>query len=203
MPGLISPLQQQSFRIFTALLRLRPGWGGHLVLVPALDSGGLALCFASLACGAAVLVVDADAERQRAALRAGCADFGVTTLDESLRILKNEIRQRHPVCVALHAEPASVFAAMLQRGVQPDSILSSSPELPKEAAALLQRPDHLLYWPEEAAGEESQGPGTNLLTLLENDADGETSANLRAAANERWRSVAPRLFPRDGAIAAW
>lgn len=202
MPGLISPLQQHSFRIFTALLRLRPGWGGHLVLIPALDSGGLALCFASLACGAAVLAVDADAERQRAALRAGCADFGVTTLDESLRILKNEVRQRHPVCVALHSEPASVFAAMLQRGVQPDSILSSSPALPKGAAALLRRTDQLLYRPDDA-GEQSQGLGTSLLTLLENDADAETSANLRAAANERWRSVAPRLFPRDGGMAAW
>ena len=201
MPDLISPLQQQSFRIFTALLRLRPGWGGHLVLVPALDSGGLPLCFASLACGAAVLAVSGDADRQRAALRAGCADFGVTTLDESLRILKNEVRQRHPVCVALHAEPASVFAAMLQRGVQPDAILSSSPELPEGAAALLRRPDHLLYWPDDAGGEQSQGLGTNLLALLESEA--ELNAELHASATQRWRSVAPRLFPRDGAIAAW
>ena len=44
----------------------------------------------------------------------------VNSLDEALRTLKNEIRQRRPLGVALTAQPPLVLSEMLERGVLPD-----------------------------------------------------------------------------------
>jgi len=53
-------------------------------------------------------------------MRDGTIDFLVTSLDEALRILKNEIRKRQPVSVAVALEPDQVTRQMLERGVLPD-----------------------------------------------------------------------------------
>jgi hypothetical protein len=47
-------------------------------------------------------------------------DFVVNTLDEALRVLKNEIRQHRPLGVGLIAEVGSVLEEMAERGVLPD-----------------------------------------------------------------------------------
>jgi len=44
----------------------------------------------------------------------------VTSLDEALRILKNEIRKRAPVAVCIAAQPGEIEAQMAERGVLPD-----------------------------------------------------------------------------------
>ena len=44
----------------------------------------------------------------------------VNSLDEALRTLKNEIRQKRPLGVALTAQPAVVLQEVLERGLLPD-----------------------------------------------------------------------------------
>ena len=44
----------------------------------------------------------------------------MTSLDEALRILKNEIRKRETVAVCVALEPETVEQEMLERGVAPD-----------------------------------------------------------------------------------
>jgi urocanate hydratase len=70
--------------------------------------------------GAACLVVDSRAEVCRATLRAGACDFVVNSVDEALRILKNEIRKRRPVSVAVAMAETVALAELAERGVAPE-----------------------------------------------------------------------------------
>ncbi len=70
--------------------------------------------------GAASLAATADTAAQKQAIHDGVADFLVTSLDEALRILKNEIRKRETVSVCIAADPHAVEAEMIERGVLPD-----------------------------------------------------------------------------------
>ncbi len=56
----------------------------------------------------------------KAAQRAGYLDFVVNSLDEALRALKNEVRQKRPLSVGLIANVQATGAEMKERGVQPD-----------------------------------------------------------------------------------
>jgi urocanate hydratase len=56
----------------------------------------------------------------KSAMRAGYLDFVVNTLDEALRTLKNEIRQKRPLSVGLIADVEATLTEMVERGVQPD-----------------------------------------------------------------------------------
>ncbi len=64
----------------------------------------------------------------KSAMRAGYLDFVVVvnTLDEALRALKNEVRQKRPLTVGLIAEIEATLTEMVERGVQPDLQLVSS-----------------------------------------------------------------------------
>jgi urocanate hydratase len=53
-------------------------------------------------------------------VRSGACDFVVNSVDEALRILKNEIRKRRPVSVALSMNEAAALHELLERGVQPE-----------------------------------------------------------------------------------
>jgi urocanate hydratase len=55
-------------------------------------------------------------------------DFAVMTLDEALRILKNEVRKQQPIAVLLEREAAGVLAEMVERGAQPDMLRWAEPE---------------------------------------------------------------------------
>lgn len=111
--------------------------GGRLLLVRGFAGLGIADAVAGMVAGAAVLCVDGQpgADRQdpgsldpgvldpgllREGLRAGLCDFVVAHLDEALRILKNELRQKRAVCVGLNAGAEACLAEMAERGVQPD-----------------------------------------------------------------------------------
>ena len=64
-------------------------------------------------------------------MHAGVIDFLVNSLDEALRILKNEIRKREPVSVAVSIAPQAIAQEMLDRGVLPDLLppyLASVPD---------------------------------------------------------------------------
>ena len=97
-----------------------PGLGGKLLYAGELDRQRRALLVAGNIAGAASLAVTADSAAQKQAIRDGVADFLVTSLDEALRILKNQIRKCETVAVCVAAAPEAVEREMLERGVLPD-----------------------------------------------------------------------------------
>src|SRR4051812_19248453 len=111
--------QAGALRAFTLLSSLRPNWGGALIVCCGLGRGGSALSFAANIAGAGCLAIDPRAEVTRSALRSGACDFVVNTVDEALRVLKNEIRQRRPVSVGLTQDINAALDELLDRGVLP------------------------------------------------------------------------------------
>jgi urocanate hydratase len=97
-----------------------PSLGGNLLYVGELDAEGRALTAAGNIAGASSLTATSDFVSQKQAIREGVVDFLVTSLDEALRILKNEIRKRNTVAVCVAGSPAEIEREMLERGVQPD-----------------------------------------------------------------------------------
>lgn len=97
-----------------------PCLGGKLLYAGELDAEGRALVVAGNIAGAASLCASADPGIQKQAVRDGVVDFLVTSLDEALRILKNEIRKGETVAVCVSADPAAMEGAMRERGVAPD-----------------------------------------------------------------------------------
>lgn len=94
--------------------------GGSLLYSGELDEEGCALVIGGNVAGCASLCVAADPAVQKKAIRYGIVDFLVTSLDEALRILKNEIRKRATVSVCVGKPVAEVEQEMLERGVQPE-----------------------------------------------------------------------------------
>ena len=131
---------------FTGLVRgadpgagavLEPHLGGKLLYAGELDEAGRVLVVAGNIAGAASLAATANMAAQKQAVRDGVVDFLVTSLDEALRILKNEIRKRETVAVCVGAAPATVEREMLERGVLPD-LLGSCASLAEGASFLSQ-----------------------------------------------------------------
>ena len=111
------------YRLYASLLRdcdPEAGLGGKLLWSGELDENGCALMRAGNIAGAASLGGTADPAALRHANRDGVADFLVTSLDEALRILKNEVRKRQAVSVGVSADPKTMVAEMRERGVLPD-----------------------------------------------------------------------------------
>lgn len=96
------------------------GVGGKLLYAGDVDEAGCRLLRAANIAGAASLASSADAAALRRAMHQGAIDFVVTTLDEALRILKNQIRKKQPVAVGVSLTAEAVVREMLERGVQPD-----------------------------------------------------------------------------------
>lgn len=112
---------------FAALTPESAELGGSLLLYVGLDWNGIAMAMAANIAGAASLGLEPDLARAKAAIRSGACDFLVNTLDEALRILKNEIRKKKPVSVVLVGEPRGVLAEVVERGVQPDLVKGTVP----------------------------------------------------------------------------
>jgi urocanate hydratase len=129
--------QSQALRAFLLLCALGQDWQGRLVLVQGLNAEGRAMSVAASIAGAACLALDSRAEVCRATLRAGACDFVVNTVDEALRILKNEIRKRKPVSVALAIPETAALAELGERGVIPDVFLISGGFEAQDAASTL------------------------------------------------------------------
>ncbi|HEX9201161.1 MAG TPA: hypothetical protein VF865_16495 [Acidobacteriaceae bacterium] len=117
-------LQLAALFAFTVLCSLRDEWGGALVVACGLGPGGAALSIAANIAGAASLAIDERAEVCRAALRLGACDFVVNSVDEALRVLKNELRQRRPVSVALTLAESAALGELVERGVLPELFAS-------------------------------------------------------------------------------
>jgi urocanate hydratase len=101
-------------------LQIESNLGGQLLYAGDLGTQGRALVIAGNVAGCATLAVAEDPAVQRQAIRDGVVDFVVTSLDEGLRILKNEIRKQTAVAVCVDAGAVSNEREMVERGVQPD-----------------------------------------------------------------------------------
>jgi len=117
---------------YTALLRgagahqdVDPALGGKLLYAGDLVPCGRALLVAGNIAGAASIAASGDPIAQKQAVRDGVADFLVTSLDEALRILKNEIRKHETVAVCVAAAPEVIEREMRERGVAPDLLGSN------------------------------------------------------------------------------
>ncbi len=111
------------------------GLGGKLLFVGELDEQSCRLVRAANIAGGASLSATADIATQKQAIRDGVFDFLVTSLDEAVRILKNEIRKRQPVAVCVAAKSDTVAAEMVERGMVPDlhrefSLIPAMPDQP-------------------------------------------------------------------------
>lgn len=180
-----------------------PSLGGKLLYAGNLDANASALLVASNIAGAASLTVSADAAAGKQAMRDGVVDFLVTTLDEALRILKNEIRKHSTVAVCVAVEPDTDFAHLLmERGVLPDLMPPRAAPAPEFAVFLSQgaRPvvaiqpnanETLLTWSVADAPAQWM-PKLDALAL---DCLSSDSSSADAAAF-RWIRLAPRYLGR-------
>lgn len=178
--------------LYAALLRSSPGaatheepnLGGKLLYAGELAAAARALLVAANIAGAASLAATADADAQKQAIRDGVADFLVNSLDEALRILKNEIRKHETVAVCIAAAHQPVEREMRERGVVPDLSrpIDPAPQAPGEA---------LLYW-RVASAPAQWLPKLDAIALdcLPATPDPES----RAA--RRWLRLAPRYLGR-------
>ncbi len=115
----------QTYGYYSALMESAPAdagevLGGRLFWAGKLDPDGRALTVAGNIAGAATFAATSEPEAQRSAVRDGIVDFLVNSLDEALRILKNEIRKRETVAVCVAAPLEAVEREMVERGVKPD-----------------------------------------------------------------------------------
>jgi len=116
------PNLKEVYERFAAVTALSPELGGSLLLYTELDRSGVALAMAANVAGAASLGLEPNLTRAKAAIRSGACDFLVNTLDEALRILKNEIRKKKPVSVVLVGDVQANVAEIVERGMQPEIV---------------------------------------------------------------------------------
>lgn len=168
------------------------GLGGRLFYAGALDEKGRSLVVAANIAGAATLAASPDRAAQKQAIRDGVADFLVNSLDEALRILKNQLRKREAVAVSVAIEPAQMEREMNERGVAPDLVrsyiaIASEDERPASGGAELAQTPTLVIW--RAASARHQD-----LALLDQIAIECVDPYDWAA--RRWLRLAPRYLGR-------
>lgn len=187
------------YGLYLGLARLMEGdgLGGMLLFAGEADQQARRLLRAANIADAASLVASADASALRAAMREGAIDFVVNSLDEALRILKNEIRKHQPVAVGVSVAPDLVAREMEERGVQPDLLraeCAASPEMQPFAArgalSVVPQPPqddpglHIIPIPEDWAQ-----PAAAFDALLLECVPPEDTVN------RRWVRLAPRYLP--------
>lgn len=134
-------LQLRASRCFQALIRqtgphqfqergAEPNLGGRLLYTGEANADSWAIVVAGNVAGCATLAATADSSTQKQLIREGVIDFLVTSLDEALRILKNEIRKRNAVAVCVAARPEPIEREMRARGVQPDMVFAGTGDEP-------------------------------------------------------------------------
>ncbi len=125
---------EQADAFYTALTQPSPLRGGHLFYTGELTKAARPAIAAANIAGAATLSVSADPAAARQAMRDGIVDFVVNSLDEALRILKNELRKRETVAVCVTTGLQAIEAEMHHRGVRPDIVLSALTSQPPSPA---------------------------------------------------------------------
>ncbi len=161
-----------------------PNLGGKLLYIGECDAQSRAMVVAGNVAGVATLAATGDIQAQRQAIREGAVDFLVTSLDEALRILKNEIRKRQRVAVCVGASPTAIELEMRERGVQPDLLRA---QLEESAAVATEQLTTTLAWRADTAP-------AHWLPLLDDMAIACLDAS--QAAERRWLRNAPRHLGR-------
>ena len=171
-------IQLETLHTFLTLTTLRPNWPGALILTHGLESQSIP--FAANVAGAVCLTIDESPALCRAAMRSGACDFLVNTVDEALRVIKNEIRQLKPLSVALELNPQAAQAELDERGVLPQLFVSPEHPFPQAKTS----------WNEQSFSFESQQSLRAFDISLQ-------SIIPMTDPRHRWLTAAPRLFPRD------
>lgn len=194
-----------------------PGKGalaGEFIVADSLAGAAETLPLAALLAGACFVGVDADAEAAKQLLRRGHCDFVVNSLDEALRILKNELRQKAPVAVCLTGDVPAVFAEMARRGVSPDLLVyaQSEGDLLLLRQGMTASGTALLALPQECDVEQPRGEAAPVLTewalpkgnaavLAKVDAVAMQLFDGSDRPRRRWLEAAPRYIPRQSPMA--
>jgi hypothetical protein len=175
-----------------------PTLGGMLLYAGELDGEGRALLVAGNIAGAASLAASAEPHAQKQAIRDGVADFLVSSLNEALRILKNQLRKRETAAICLGVEREAVEREMLERGVLPDLLRPSEEQSLFVLQGARQIPGSnpetnsiLISW-RVAAAPAQWLPKLDAIALDRLRRD----ANPAAPAARRWLRLAPRYLGR-------
>ena len=179
---------------------------GRLLLIDGLAEEGDALLIAASIAGAASLVLETRTDACATASATASSDFAVTTLDEALRILKNEIRKQQPIAVLLERQPAGVLAEMVERGAQPDMLrwtstgrrraAASSKRCEQRGAQSAARPSrNAILGSEQARGVLARGEGSSA-ALRQLDLLAGQILPQEDLERQNWIARAPRYLPR-------
>ncbi len=182
---------------FAALTAVSPELGGSLLVYVGLDRSGIALAIAANIAGAASLGVEPELARAKQSIRSGACDFLVNTLDEALRILKNEIRRKKAVSVVLGGGTPGVVAEMVERGVQPEIVVGDAPGMATLEARGARRPE---WAPGEGMAVTWRVAREPLrwLPVVDRMAAGALDpVSAATAARRRWLEAAPRYLGRE------
>jgi Urocanase Rossmann-like domain len=182
---------------------------GRFFLGPPLSEGGASFAMAAGIAGAASLTIEPSPEAARDAVRNGTLDFAVNTLDEALRILKNEIRKQQAVGVLLQSDISAALAEAADRGAQPDLIAWPQPPDPRDdprIAPFLERGAVLLSSASEGDAEQGREHWAEVSWRMP-DASPQALRRVDALAAEvlpagdferrHWLARAPRYLPRN------
>lgn len=182
---------------------------GQFIVSDSLTGLAETLPLASVLAGACFLGLENNTAACREMLRTGRCDFVVNSLDEALRILKNELRQKKPVSVCLSGNVPAVLQQMADRGVAPDLLMHTLPadEYPAlrrmaETGALLCRTSGLAQQqgrPANADGELTWWslPRGNAAMLARLDAVARDIVPAADRKRRRWLESASRFLPRS------
>ncbi len=192
--------QRRCYLAFAALHRLVTGTAlqkgrGSLLLLASPDSLSVGTAAAARIAGGATLLILKDAVEAKQSVRGGACDFLVSSLDESLRILKNEVRRAKPVGICLLGSPSEVVAECVVRGVQPDLLDFEEPTLERRGARLvvwstsLEAPMEWITFCTRASGESQLARATVLAARAMTDATG-------LQARLHWLRTAPAVLGR-------
>ncbi len=202
------PLDFQAFAQPSNADEPKGALAGQFLVSDSLQGESETLPLAALIAGACFLGMDPNVEVARDMLRHGRCDFVVNSLDEALRILKNELRQKKPVAVCLSGDVPLFIQEMADRGVAPQLLLHVLPVAEYPAFARLRETGTKLC--EAASLAHLQGRAGNAdgeLTRWELPKGTSTMlARLDAVAREvipasnrkrrRWLEAASRYLPR-------
>lgn len=187
------------YRALTTWLDPVHALGGRLLYAGVLGPETEQLLRAANIAGAASLAVSASSSDLRQAMRLGVVDFIVSSLDEALRILKNELRKRLPVAVAVEGVPLELGNQMMQRGVQPDLLTPAIEDLEPLCArvAFLERDAQLVEAQPDSAETPLRiwhVPDAWKARMAELDARLLEMLPATAYAERRWLRLSPRYL---------
>lgn len=146
--------------------------------------------------GAATLAAAPTPESQRRAMRDALVDFVVNSIEEALRILKNEIRQRRAVSVAVAVSQEHLLEEMLKHGVQPEAISAEAMHALQHIRTQGLQHSRVLETPQRTPGVFVGWLRDSCCTQKQ---DGAEAAALEIAADpmrQRWLRLAPRYLGR-------